>query len=108
MKSPIVVALALLLTASLAYAGPAKPTTPKTKTHVVAAEVVKADVAEKKLTVKGADNMEMTMPCEGKAVSELKSVKVGEKVNVVCLDNDKGEHKAIVGITAASPAKATK
>jgi hypothetical protein len=50
----------------------------------------------------------MTMPCEGKAVAELKSVKVGEKVDVVCQDNDKGEHQAVVGIKAAKPAKAMK
>ena len=67
---------------------------PKAKTHVVATEVVKADVAGKKLTVKGPNNTEMTMPCEGKAVAELQTVTAGEKVDVVCRDNDKGEHQA--------------
>jgi Cu/Ag efflux protein CusF len=108
MNKPIVLASVLLLSASLAYATPAKSATPKAKTHVVATEVVSADVAGKKLTVKGADNMNMTMPCEGKAVSELKSVKPGEKVDVVCRDNEKGEHQAIVGIKPASAAKAKK
>jgi Cu/Ag efflux protein CusF len=105
MKKYIVATLALLLTTSLAYAGPAKQAAPKARTHVVATEVVKADVEGKKLTVKGPNNTEMTMPCEGKAVAELKTVKVGEKVDVICKDNDKGEHLAIVGIKAATPAK---
>ena len=108
MKNPIVIALALLLTASLTYAAPAKHAAPKAKTHVVATEVVKADVEGKKLTVKGPNNTEMTMPCEGKAVAELKTVKAGEKVDVVCRDNDKGEHEAIVGIKPASAAQAKK
>jgi multidrug resistance efflux pump len=41
-------------------------------------------------------------------VSELKRVKPGEKVDVVCRDNEKGEHQAIVGIKPASAAKAKK
>ena len=108
MNKPIVLASALLLTASLAYAAPAKPAAPKAKTHVVATEVVKADVAGKTLTVKGSDNKEMTMPCQGNAVAELKQVKAGEKVDLVCQDNAKGEHEAIVGIKAAKPAHASK
>lgn len=108
MKKTMVAALALLLATSLASAGQSKNAAPKSKTHVVATEVVKVDAAAKTVTVKGANNTEMTMPCEGKAVSELASVKVGEKVDVVCRDNDKGEHQAIVGIKPAKPAKAKK
>jgi Cu/Ag efflux protein CusF len=108
MKKTMIAALVLLLTTSLAYAAPAKNAVPKVKTHIVNTEVVKADVAAKQLTVKGPNNTEMTMPCKGKAVAELKSVKVGEKVDVVCQDNDKGEHQAVVGIKAAKPAKAKK
>jgi hypothetical protein len=108
MKKTMIAALVLLLTTSLAYAGQAKHAAPKVKTHVVNTEVVKADVAAKQLTVKGPNNTEMTLPCEGKAIAELKSVKVGEKVDVVCQDNDKGEHQAIVGIKEAKPAKAKK
>ncbi|MGE5198925.1 MAG: hypothetical protein ACM3H9_04740 [Rhodospirillaceae bacterium] len=108
MNKPIVLASVLLITASLAYAAPAKPATPKAKTHIVATEVVKVDAAAKKLTVKGPNDTEMTLPCEGKAVSELKTVKAGEKVDVVCKDNEKGEHEAFVGIKPASAAKAKK
>jgi Cu/Ag efflux protein CusF len=108
MKKTMITALVLLLTTSLAYAGPAKDAAPKVKTRIVNTEVVEVDVAAKQLTVKGPNNSEMTMPCEGKAVAELKSVKVGEKVDVVCQDNDKGEHQAIVGIKEAKPAKAKK
>jgi hypothetical protein len=103
MKKYIVTTLALVLTTSMAYAGSSKPAAPKAKTHVVATEVVKADIAGKTLTVKGPNNSQMTMPCEGRAVSELNAVKVGEKVDVICRDNDKGEHQAIVGIKAAKP-----
>jgi len=111
MKKYTIVALALLLTASVAAAAPTKAPAVALKTHVVATEVVKADVAAKTLTLKGENNTEMTMPCQGKAVAELKTVTPGEKVNVICQDNAKGEHLAIIGITAAShvhPAKSGK
>jgi Cu/Ag efflux protein CusF len=108
MKKTMVAALALLLMTSMTYAGPAKLAAAKAKTHMVVTEVVKADTEGKKLTVKGPNNTEMTLPCEGKAVAELQSVKPGEKVDVMCKDNDKGQHEAIVGITPAKPAKAKK
>jgi Cu/Ag efflux protein CusF len=108
MKKLTVAALALLLTTSMAYATPSKHAATNAKTHIVATEVVKADVAGKKLTVKGPNGSDMTMPCEGKAVTELKSVKAGEKVDLVCKYNDKGEHETVVGIKPASAAKAKK
>lgn len=108
MKKTTIAALVLLLTTPLAYAGQAKSAPPKVQTHIVNTAVVKADVAAKQITVKGPNDTELTLPCEGKAVAELKSVKVGEKVDVVCRDNDKGEHQAIVGIKPAKPVNAKK
>jgi hypothetical protein len=109
MKKHIIMALALLLTTTLVYAAPAKSPAAKTKMHVIAAaEVVKADTDAKKLTVKGSDNKETTMPCEGKAISELKMVKAGEKVNLTCRDNSKGEHEAVVNISIPKMENAAK
>jgi Cu/Ag efflux protein CusF len=108
MKKTTIAALVLLLATSLAYAGQPKNAAPKVKTHIVNTEVVKADVAAKQITVKGPNNTEMTMPCQGKAIAELSSVKAGEKVDLVCQDNDKGEHQAIVGIKPAKSAKTKK
>ena len=72
------------------------------KTHEMSAEVVSADANAKTLTVKGeAGAANKTVPCEGKAVSSLKTLKAGEKVTLVCRDNEKGEHQAITGIKPA-------
>ncbi len=109
MKKYTVAAMALLMSATLASASqPSKSATvaAKAKTHVVVAEVVKIDAEAKTLTVKDDKGSEMTMPLAGKALTELKAVKVGEKVDLTCRDNDKGEHQAIVNIKAAKPAMA--
>ncbi len=106
MKKYTVAALALLMSATLASAAQTPKTTTvaaKAKTHMVAADVVKADEAAKTLTVKDEKGTEMTLPVQGKAVAELKTVKVGEKVDLTCKDNDKGEHEAILNIKAAKP-----
>jgi glucose/arabinose dehydrogenase len=69
-----------------------------TKTHIVEAEVVSADVAAKTLTVKG-DPQNMTVKVDTAAAAKLKTVKAGEKVKLTCRDNDKGEHLGISHIT---------
>ena len=107
--------LSALLVAGAAYASqattaPAKAKEPKSmaagKTHTVEAEVVSADATAKTLTIKG-DAGDKTVPVEGAAVAELKSVKAGEKVKLTCRDNEKGEHQAITHITVEK-APATK
>ena len=110
--------LALLFAAVFVVAGVAvadeKPAAPaaasqKTvaaaKTHEVEAEIVSVDAAKHTLTLKG-DTENKTVPVEGsKAIAALKDVKPGSKVTLVCKDNEKGEHKAVVGIKTAPVAK---
>lgn len=74
-----------------------KSSTSTLKTHTVEAEVVSADATAKTLTIKG-DAGDKTVPVEGAAASELKSLKAGEKVKLTCRDNAKGEHEAITKI----------
>jgi hypothetical protein len=109
MKKYTAAALAILLSATIASASQ----TPKTvttavkgTTHVVAAEIVKADATAKTLTIKDPKNAtgaDITMPVEGKAIKELATVTAGEKVNLTCRDNAKGEHQAISNIKAVKP-----
>jgi hypothetical protein len=109
--------LSALLVAGAAYASqattPAKAKEPAKshtmmKTHTVEAEVVSANETAKTLTIK-TDKGDQTVPVEGAAVSELKSVKAGEKVKLTCRDNEKGEHEAITKIHAEkTPAATTK
>jgi len=73
------------------------------KTHEVAAEIVAVDATAKTITIKG-DPDNKTVPVEGKALASLKSHKAGDKVTLVCRDNDKGEHQAVVAIKASKPA----
>jgi len=73
------------------------------KTHDVEAEIVAVDATAKTITIKG-DPDNKTVPVEGKALASLKTQKAGDKVTLVCRDNDKGEHQAVVAIKAAKPA----
>lgn len=86
----------------------AKPAAEKAaavKTHDVAAEIVAVDAVKNTLTIKG-EKENQTVPVEGKAVKELATVKAGDKVTLTCKDDEKGAHKAVVGIKAAAAAKA--
>jgi glucose/arabinose dehydrogenase len=78
---------------------------PAAKTHEVDAEIVATDATAKTITIK-ADPDNKTVPVEGKALAALKNHKAGDKVTLVCRDNDKGEHQAIVDIKAPKPAAA--
>jgi hypothetical protein len=105
--------LSALLVAGVAYASPATAKTKESaksmaagKTHVVEAEVVSADSTAKTLTIK-SDTGDKTVPVEGAAVAELKSVKAGEKVKLTCRDDEKGEHQAITRIHAEKASAAT-
>jgi hypothetical protein len=69
------------------------------KTHDVDAEVVSVDATAKTITIK-ADPDNKTVPVEGKAITQLKDVKPGEKVTLSCRDNEAGEHQAVVAIKA--------
>ncbi len=107
--------LSALLVAGAAYASqattaPAKMKEPAKstamKTHTIEAEVVSADATAKTLTIK-TDKGDQTVPVEGAAVSELKSVKAGEKVKLTCRDNAQGEHQAITKIHAEKEKSST-
>ena len=67
------------------------------KTHDVEAEVVSVDATAKTITIK-ADPDNKTVPVEGKAITQLKEVKPGEKVTLSCRDNEAGEHQAVMAI----------
>ncbi len=73
------------------------------KTHEVAAEIVSVDATAKTVTVKG-DKENKTLPADDKALAALKD-KAGQKVTLICRDNDKGEHVAVADVKAeAKPA----
>jgi hypothetical protein len=69
----------------------------KTQTHDVEAEVVSVDDANKTITIKTAAG-ESTAPVEEKAQAALKDLKVGQKVTIVCHDDEKGGHKSVAEI----------
>ena len=75
------------------------------QTHEVDAEVVSVDSQKGTITIK-TEKGESTAPVEGKAQASLKDVKPGQKITVVCRDDDKGGHKAVTEIKtkAAKPA----
>ncbi len=77
------------------------------KTHSVTGEVVSADTAAKTITVKPEKGENFTAPVDDTAVNELANLKAGDKVNLTCRDNDKGEH-LIVQITKQKAAAAAK
>jgi hypothetical protein len=79
----------------------AKAETAATKTHEVEAEVVSYDAAKKTLTIKGTPDNK-TVPVDAKAVASVKDLKAGEKVTLLCRDNDKGEHQGIAGVKHAA------
>lgn len=105
---------------ALAFAGtalaeqakaPAKPAAHSTKaaavkTHDVDAEIVAVDETAKTITIKG-DPDNKTVPVEGKALATLKAHKAGDKVTLVCRDNEKGEHQAVLAIKPVKAAPAT-
>ena len=101
---------ALALTAGAVYAQDAKaPATTKApetmapaKTHEVNAEVVSVDATAKTITVKGEKDNK-TVPVDDKALASVKDLKSGQKVTLLCRDNEKGEHVAVTGVKTAAP-----
>jgi hypothetical protein len=71
------------------------------KTHEVEAEVVSYDAAKKTLTIKGTPDNK-TVPVDAKAVASVKDLKAGEKVTLLCRDNEKGEHLGVAGVKHAA------
>ncbi len=86
-----------------AKAEAAKPGQAATKTHEVDAEIVSVDAQKKTVTIKG-EKENKTVPVDEKAFASVKALKAGEKVTLICRDNEKGEHQAVAGVKAAPKA----
>lgn len=67
------------------------------KTHGFDAEIVAVDAAKKTLTIKASPDNK-TVPVDAKAVAMVKDLKPGDKVTLICRDNDKGDHLAVSGV----------
>ena len=80
-----------------------KATQATAKTHEVEAEVVSYDTAKKTLTIKGDPENKM-VPVDAKAEASVKDLKAGQKVTLICRDNEKGEHQAVAGVKEAKTA----
>ena len=107
----LTVLLSVLFATSLAYAGDMKHEATeagkdaksaakselKGKTHEAEVEVVSVDSMKNTITIKG-EKGENTAPLEGKAIAEAKTVKPGQKITVVCRDDESGAHKAVTEI----------
>jgi hypothetical protein len=89
--------LAFVFAAGLVVAG-------EHKTHEVSAEIVSVDPVAKTVTIKG-DQGNKTVPVEEKAVAQVKDLKAGQKVTLICKDDEKGAHQAVAGVKveAAKP-----
>lgn len=93
--------LALVFAAGIAVAEEkkAEAAKPAGKTHEVSAEIVSVDPVAKTVTIKG-EKENMTVPVEEKALAEVKNLKAGQKVTLLCQDDEKGMHKAVAGVKA--------
>src|SRR6478672_9328168 len=75
------------------------------KSHKLTVEVVSVDPAAKTMTIKDENGADKTVPVMGDAVAHLKHLKAGDKVEVMCKDNEKGEHMGISHIMMPKGAK---
>jgi c-di-GMP-binding flagellar brake protein YcgR len=79
-----------------------------TKTHQLTATIVSMDEKAHTITFTTDSGEQKTAPVMGKAISELKSVKAGEKVTLTCTDKATGEHEGVSAIHAVAAASAKK
>ena len=102
--------MCLMIAVGLVLAGDMKADKAMGKTHKENAEIVSIDIENKMITIKDAKGEEHKAPVMGKAIEEMKSYKAGDKVVLVCQDNEKGEHQGVIGIMKpkAAPAAETK
>lgn len=70
---------------------------PAGKTHEVSVEIVSVDPVAKTVTIKG-EKGNTTVAVEEKAVVQVKDLKAGQKVTLICLDDATGAHKAVAGV----------
>lgn len=69
------------------------------KTHEVATEIVSVDATAKTVTIKGEAGSQ-TVPVQEKALAAVKDLKAGQKVTLICQDDEKGAHQAVAGVKA--------
>src|SRR6187549_3461794 len=92
----IALVLCLALAATVVMAGDMKSMDgTKGKTHREMAEVVAVYPDDKMIVIKDAKGEEHKAPVMGEALQNLKMWKAGDKVTVVCQDNEKGEHEGV-------------
>ncbi len=91
--------LAFVFAAGVASAEEKKAdaTKPAEKTHEISAEIVSVDAVAKTVTIKG-EMGNKTVPVEEKAVVQVKDLKAGQKVTLICKDDATGAHKAVAGV----------
>ena len=118
-KSAFVVSLVLVAGLSYGDQSAAQPTTQtmaakpaekaatvaKEKIHEVAAEIVSVDATTKTITLKG-EKENKTVSVDDKALASIKDLKAGQKVTLLCRDNEKGEHLSVAGVKAEAKAPA--
>jgi hypothetical protein len=104
----LAILLSLVLAASFAGAQDARPDPTAAKaapaagrTHEIEAEVVAFDAGTQTLTIKGTPDNK-TVPVDAAAIPQVRDLKPGQKVTLVCRDNEAGEHQAV---SAVKPAK---
>lgn len=97
----IALLVCLSLAVGLVLAGDMKAGETKGKTHKESAEIVSVDFENKMIVLKDAKGEEHKAPVMGKALENLNTWKAGDKVTVLCQDDEKGEHQGVIGIMKA-------
>ncbi len=97
-------ALTLLLLLAVGLAVHAAPSLAPDNTHEISAQIVSTDTDNQTITykVEGEDE-ESTMSVIGKAMEKLKDLKAGDKVVLVCQDDEDGQHQGIIEIKPVKP-----
>lgn len=102
-KTAIVIVLALVMAV---VAGPVMAHEMADKnTHEVTAWFVSSDAKTKMMTIKDDAGKEMTVPVMGAAITEMSSLKAGQKVMLTCMDDDKGAHQGVTAIKTETAKK---
>ena len=118
MMKKLALPLSFVLVSGVAFAQAAAPaaqapakaatTTPAAKAHPVKGEFVSRD--GKTITIKLENGENATAPLQGKALTQVKDLKAGQKVVMICKDDAAGKHEAVITVravpaTTAAPAK---
>jgi hypothetical protein len=92
-------ALTLFVLLVVGLAVQAAPFLAPDTTHEITAQIVSSDIDNQTITYKAdGEDDEATMPVMGKAMDKLKDLKTGDKVVLVCQDDEDGQHQGIIEI----------